>query len=139
MAHENLTREEAVEGSSDRTFGFVFAAFFTIIGAWPLMWSLAPRWWALALALAFAAVAVVSPRILAPLNRWWMKFGLLLAHVISPIALGILFYAVFTPIGVVMRALGKDPLRLARDKAAASYWVPRTPPGPKPDSMTQQF
>ncbi|MBL8324581.1 MAG: hypothetical protein JNJ89_06440 [Rubrivivax sp.] len=139
MAHENLNREEHIEGSSDRSFGFVFAVVFVIIGLWPLLSSRGPRWWSLAIALAFAVVAVVLPRVLAPLNRVWMKFGLLLAAVISPIALAILFYVVFTPVGLLMRLFGKDPLKLARDKDAASYWVPRTPPGPRPDSMKQQF
>ncbi|MBL8341498.1 MAG: hypothetical protein JNL30_08520 [Rubrivivax sp.] len=139
MAHENLNREEHIEGSSDRSFGFVFAVVFVIIGLWPLLSSRGPRWWSLAIALGFAVVAVALPRLLAPLNRVWMKFGLLLAAVISPIALGILFYVVFTPIGLLMRLFGKDPLKLARDQDATSYWVPRAPPGPRPDSMKQQF
>jgi predicted membrane metal-binding protein len=139
MGHENLNREETIEGSSDRSFGLIFAVVFAIIAAWPLMSARPPRWWALAIALGFALVAVVAPKVLAPLNRWWMKFGLLLAHIVSPIALAILFYAVFTPIGVLMRLLGKDPLKLARDKNAATYWTTRTPPGPRPDSMKQQF
>jgi hypothetical protein len=139
MAHENLSREEHVEGSSDRSFGFVFAVVFLIIGLWPVLWARGPRWWAIGVALVFAVVAVAAPRTLAPLNRWWMKFGLLLAAVVSPVALGILFYGVFTPVGLVMRLFGKDPLKLARDKAAATYWVQRTPPGPRPDSMKQQF
>lgn len=139
MAHENLSREEQIEGSSDRTFGFVFSAFFAIIAAWPLMSSGAPRWWAAGVAAAFAFVALVVPRVLAPLNRWWMKFGLLLGRIVSPIALGILFYGVFTPIGGLMRLAGKDPLNLRRDPQAASYWTARQPPGPRRDSMNQQF
>lgn len=139
MAHENLNREEHIEGSSDRSFGFVFAAVFLIIGLWPLLSSRGPRWWAMGIALGFVVIAIVLPRVLGPLNRVWMKFGLLLAAVVSPIALGILFYAVFTPVGVLMRMFGKDPLKLARDPAASSYWVARKPPGPRPDSMKQQF
>lgn len=139
MAHENLNREEHIEGSSDRSFGFVFSAVFVIIGLWPLLSSRGPRWWSIGIAVAFAVIAIAVPKVLGPLNRVWMKFGLLLAAVVSPVALGILFYAVFTPIGVLMRMFGKDPLKLARDPAAASYWVARQPPGPRPDSMKQQF
>lgn len=139
MSHEDYTREDEVEGSSDRSFGFVFAVVFAIIGAWPLLASGGPRWWAFGIAAAFAAVAVVMPSLLAGLNRLWMKFGLLLAKVVSPIALGILFYLVFTPIGLVMRLAGKDPLRLKAEPEAKSYWIDREPPGPAPQSMTNQF
>lgn len=139
MAHEDLTREEHVEGSSDRSFGIVFAAVFLIIAAWPLWSGGGLRWWSVAVAAAFAVVAVVAPQLLAWPNRLWLKFGLLLGRIVSPIALGILFYLVFMPIGLLMRALGKDPLRLKRDEAAATYWIRREPPGPPPTSMTNQF
>jgi hypothetical protein len=139
VAHENLDREQAVEGSSNRTFGFVFGVFFVLIGAWPLLHAGSPRWWALAVAAVFALVAAWRPTLLAGLNRWWMKLGLLLGRIVSPIALGLLFYFVFTPIGLIMRLLGKDPLLLRRDAGATSYWRRREPPGPRPDSMTHQF
>jgi hypothetical protein len=139
MAHENLERDEHVEGSSDRSFGFVFAVVFLIIAAWPLLSGNPPRWWSVGVAAAFGLAALVRPALLAPLNRLWLKFGLLLARFVSPIALGILFYAVFTPIGLLMRLFGKDPLLLRRDANAASYWRRREPPGPPPTSMTQQF
>jgi hypothetical protein len=139
MSHEDLTREDEVEGSSDRAFGFVFAAVFLIIAAWPLLHSGAPRWWSVGIAGAFALVSVVKPVLLAVPNRLWMKLGLLLAKVVSPIALGILFYLVFAPIGLLMRLGAKDPLRLKFDREAKSYWIQRDPPGPPPTSMTNQF
>ena len=139
MSHEDLSREDEVEGSSDRSFGFVFAAVFLIIAAWPLIHAGSPRWWSVGVAAAFGLVAIVKPVLLAGANKLWMKFGLLLAKVVSPIALGILFYLVFMPIGLLMRVSGKDPLRLKFDPAATSYWIPREPPGPPPTSMTNQF
>jgi hypothetical protein len=139
MAHEDLSREEQVEGSSDRAFGLVFAAVFAIIGLWPLLSAGPLRWWALAVAGAFAVLALAYARALAPLNRWWLKLGLLLGRFVSPVALGVLFYAVFTPIGLLMRLSGKDPLRVRRDGSAQSYWIARQPPGPPADSMTNQF
>ncbi len=139
MAHEDLTREEHVEGSSDRSFGFVFAVVFVIIAVWPLWYGGGLRWWSVGVAGAFAVVAVVIPRVLAAPNRLWMKLGILLGKIVSPIALGILFYLVFLPIGLLMRLAGKDPLKLKRDAAATSYWVDREPPGPPPTSMTNQF
>jgi hypothetical protein len=139
VAHEDLNREQAVESSSDRAFGLVFAAVFLVVAAWPLLGREPPRWWALVLSAAFALVAVVRPVVLAGLNRLWTRLGILLGRVVSPIALGILFYGVLTPLGALLRLTGKDPLRLKRDPEASSYWIPRQPPGPPPDSMTNQF
>jgi hypothetical protein len=139
MAHEDLTREEHIEGSSDRSFGFVFAVVFFLIAAYPLIHGHQVRWWAIAVAGAFGLAAIALPSVLALPNRLWLKFGLLLGKVVSPIALGVLFYLVFLPIGILMRLAGKDPLRLKRDGEAASYWIRRDPPGPPPGSMTNQF
>jgi hypothetical protein len=139
MAHEDLTREQYVEGSSDRSFGLVIAAVLLLVALGPLRHGHTPRWWALAVAVVFALVALAKPALLARLNRLWMKLGILLGKVVSPIALGILFYGVLTPLAVVVRLTGKDPLRLKLDPAADSYWILRKPPGPPPDSMTNQF
>jgi hypothetical protein len=139
MAHEDLTRDQNLEGSSDRNFGLVFAGGFLLIALLPLFHAESPRWWAMVVSAVFATTAMWNPRFLAGLNRMWTKLGLLLSNVISPIALGILFYVVLTPIGLVIRLTGKDPLRLRRDIGVDSYWVPREPPGPPPDSMTNQF
>jgi hypothetical protein len=117
----------------------VFAAVFLIVALWPLLQGAGPRWWAVAVAAGFGLVAAVRPVLLAGLNRWWIKLGVLLGKIVSPVALGILFYVVLVPIGLLMRVLGKDPLRLKREAGAQSYWIPRTPPGPPPDSMTNQF
>jgi len=139
MGHEDLTREQYVQGSSDRSFGLVIAAVFLLVALSPLRHGHALRWWALAVSSVFALVALVKPKLLSRLNWLWMKLGLLLGKVVSPIALGILFYAVLTPMAVVVRLTGKDPLRLKLDPAADSYWIVRKPPGPPPDSMTNQF
>lgn len=139
MAHEDFAREQPVEGSSDRTFGLVFAAVFALVAAWPLLSGEATRWWALGIGALCALVATVKPALLAKPNRLWMRFGLLLGRVVGPVALGVLYYAVVTPLGVAMRLTGKDPLRRKRDFDAPSYWLPRQPPGPPPDSMTNQF
>jgi hypothetical protein len=139
--HEDLTREEEVHGSSDRSFGLVVAAFFAIVGLGPLLHgSLASiRWWALGVTAVFLALALLWTAPLRPLNRLWLRLGLLISKIVSPIVLAMLFYATVTPVGVLMRAVGKDPLRLRRNAATASYWIPREPPGPAPDSMKNQF
>lgn len=139
MAHEDLNRVEHIEGSSDRSFGLVFAGVFLVIASWPLFHGGSLRWWSVGVAAGFGLLALVKPVLLAELNRLWLKLGILLGKIVSPIALGILFYVVITPIGVMTRLSGKDSLRLKYDPEADSYWIPREPPGPPPGSMNQQF
>ena len=137
VLHEDLNRDEAPKPSTDRGFGLIFAAVFAVVAGWPLLGGEAPRLWALALSGVFIALALAAPRQLGPLNRLWTRFGLLLSRVMNPLVLGLLFFAVVTPMGLVMRALGKDPLRRRFERGAASYWIERRPPGPAP--MSRQF
>jgi hypothetical protein len=137
--HENFDREDENLGSSDRGFGQVFAGFFALVGAlkWWFANALWPYWFAGAL--VFLVLAYAAPRVLAPLNRLWTKLALLLYKIVNPLTMGFLFFLVMTPMGLVMRAFGKDFLRRRRDPGAASYWIAREPPGPAPDSMKNQF
>ena len=137
--HEDFSRTHEVKASSNRSFGWVFSAFFLVVAVWPFLSGGMARWWSLWTAAALALVTVVAPRALALPNRLWLRFGLLLNRIISPVALAILFYLVVTPVGALMRALGKDNLRLRRGEADTSYWIKREPPGPKPDSLNHQF
>ena len=137
--HESLQREEIVKGSSDRTFGLVFAIFFSLVGLLPLLHRRPIRIWALIVAAGFLAVTLVSPALLRPLNHLWQRLGLLLHTITNPLILGALFYLIFTPFAIVLRLLGKDYLRLRWDDRAESYWLQRTPPGPPPESMSNQF
>lgn len=79
------------------------------------------------------------PKLLGPLNRAWTKLGLLMFMVISPVVLGFLFYLCIMPTGITLRLLGKDLLSLKLNPKAKSYWIARAPPGPKPDSLANQF
>lgn len=137
--HENFARDEEVKGPPDRQFGLVFTAVFAMVALWPVLWGRPPRWWSVVVAAAFLAASLLAPRILAPLNRVWLWIGLLLHKCISPIVLGLVFFSTVTPIGLLLRALGKDPLRLRFDSAATTYWIERRPPGPAGDSMPNQF
>jgi hypothetical protein len=139
VGHESYERQEEVHGSSNRSFGIVFAVVFAVIGLWPLVFGGTARLWSLLAGAAFLVAALAMPLVLAPLNRLWLRFGLLLHRIVSPLTLGIMFYLVITPMGLVMRALGKDLLRLKFDRAASTYWIERTPPGPPPESMKDQF
>jgi hypothetical protein len=124
---------------SDRNFGLIMAGATGILGALPLLRGAAPHWWLLAVAVVFSALALVVPRALYPLNRAWFRFGLLLHRVISPIVIGAVFFLCVTPIGLIMRLLGKDVLSLRRRADLPSYWIERDPPGPEPGTMTNQF
>ena len=137
--HEILVREATVEGPSDRTLGLVFAAFFCAVGLLPLLRHHAIRPWALIAAGGFLILGLACPSILRPLNYIWMKLGLLLHTITSPIILGALFYLVLTPFALIMRLFGKDLLRLRFEPVSGSYWLPRNPPGPTPESMRNQF
>jgi hypothetical protein len=138
-SHENYRRDEEVERPPDRQFGLVFTAVFAIIGAWPLLGGRPVRWWSLAVAAVFLVVALTAPRLLAPLNRVWLWIGLLMHKVVSPVVLGLVFFSTVTPIGLLLRAAGKDPLRLRHDPDAPTYWIERRPPGPAGPSMSKQF
>ena len=137
--HEELTRKHAVRGSSDRSFGLVFSAFFVFIGVSPLWKHHQLRPWALVLAGLFLLVAILRPAWLHPLNRIWINLGLLLGRVVNPVVMGLLFFLVVAPTALIFRFLGKDPLRLARDASVRSYWIDRHPPGPSPQTMSNQF
>jgi len=131
--------QEAVRRSSNRTFGLVFAVFFAIVAVLPLLRGHSLRRWALPFSALFLLTALAAPRVLAPLNRAWTALGALLHAVVNPIVLGLLFYLVFTPFGWVLRRMGKDFLRLRAAPDAPTYWIPRDPPGPPPESMSRQF
>jgi hypothetical protein len=130
--------DETVPGS-DRNFGLVMAAAATVFGCLPLLRLAAPHWWLIGIAAAFAALALAFPRALHPLNYLWFRLGLLLHRVMSPLIIGAVFFLCVTPIGLIMRLLGKDVLSLRRRADLASYWIVRDPPGPEPGTMTNQF
>ncbi len=131
--------EVAVKPSSNRTFGLVFAVFFALVAFLPIVRGHAVRRWALPLVVLFLLAALTAPKILTPLNRVWTALGTLLHNIVNPLVLGILFYLVFTPFGWVLRRMGKDFLRLRPDPGATTYWIPRQPPGPPPETMSRQF
>lgn len=136
---EHQPTVESAQGSSDRSFGFVFAIVFALLGLWPLLGGAAMRLWALALSGLFLACAVLRPALLGPLNRVWYRFGMLLHAIVSPVALGVIFFIGIVPVGLIMRAVGRRPLNLAFDRDAQSYWVKREPPGPAPKGMSDPF
>lgn len=125
--------------ASDRSFGVVFCVVFVIVALLPVAHGGEARVWALIVAGIFGAVAAWVPTRLAPLNRLWTRFGLLLHKVVSPLVLGVLFFLVLTPTALLMRACGKHPLRLRFEREATTYWLARVPPGPTGASMKDPF
>jgi hypothetical protein len=117
---------------SDRSFGWTFTGFFTLV-------ALFFQPWLLALAAATALVTMIRSHWLAPFNRLWMKFGMLLHHVVSPLVLGLIYFGVFTPVALVMRAFGRDAMCRRFEPAQPSYWVRRDPPGPADNSFRDMF
>jgi Saxitoxin biosynthesis operon protein SxtJ len=139
MGHEDYRRDEEIERPPDRQFGLVFAGVFAFIAAWPVLRGRPIRWWSVGLAAAFLIAALLAPRILAPLNRVWLWIGLLMHRIVTPVVLGLVFFSTVTPIALLLRALGKDPLRLRLDPAVPTYWIERRPPGPAGHTMPKQF
>lgn len=141
--HDGFSNESPVQPWSEKAFSLVFAAVFAIISVWPLLIQSdqqgALRLWALFVAVTLAITALTLPRLLKHLNWVWFLFGLALQKVVNPLVMILLFFLTVTPLGLLMRTLGKRPLDLDFDKQKKSYWILRTPPGPAPETMKKQF
>ena len=134
--HENLSRDGDEPVATERSFGLLFAGVFAIVGLLPLLKDHGVRAWALGLAVVFLVAGLALPRILRPFNRIWMGIGKIMHRVVSPVVLGLLYTVAVVPTGWFLRLRGADPLRLKRDAAAKSYWIPRAR---APISFKNQF
>ena len=121
--------------SSNRSFGIVFFIVFLLIALYPLTYSQDIRNWSVIISIIFLVLGLFNSKILTPLNRLWFKFGIFLGKIISPIIMGIIFFLVVTPIGLLMRLLGKDLINLKYNNNK-SYWIEKK--GPK-SKMKNQF
>ena len=121
--------------SSNRSFGIVFFVVFFIVSFYPLINDENIRYWSLYISLIFLILGLINSKILTPLNKIWFKFGIFLGKFISPIVMGIIFFLVVTPIGLIMKILKKDLLNLKFNKDR-SYWIEKTEPKSK---MKNQF
>ena len=120
---------------SNRNFGIVFFTVFLIIALYPLINNEDVRIWSLVISLLFLILGLLKSKILTPLNKLWMRFGLFLGSIISPIIMGIIYFAVVTPTGLIMRILGKDLLMLKKNDKK-TYWIEKNDPK---SSMKNQF
>ena len=121
--------------SSNRSFGIVFFIVFLLIALYPLTYSGEIKIWSLLISFIFLILGLLNSKILTPLNKLWFKFGILLGKIVSPLIMGLIFFFVVTPIGLIMRLLGKDLLNLKYNKDK-SYWIEKS--GPK-SKMKNQF
>ena len=126
----------SVKMSSNRSFGLLFFIVFLAISLWPLISQGDLRLWAFILAIIFFVLGILNSKFLTPLNKLWMKFGLFLGSIIAPLVMGIVYFMVVTPVGLIMRSLGKDLLRMKKSKSAATYWIGREKQN---DTMKRQF
>ena len=116
------------------TFGILFFVFFLIIGIYPLVLVGVIRIWSVFLSVVFLIITIIRPNLFTFLNRSWIQFGILLGKIISPIIMGLVFFFVVTPIGILVRILKKDVMGLKRGES--SYWIDRED---KLQSMKKQF
>ena len=117
-----MTQMDSIKLGSNRSFGIVFFIVFLLISLYPMLNDGHLRIWSLIISLIFLTLGLLNSRLLTPLNKIWFKFGLFLGKLISPIIMGIIFFLVVTPIGLLMRMIGKDLLNL-KFNTKKSYWI----------------
>ena len=122
--------------SSNRSFGIVFFFVFLIISLWPLINENPLRIWSIFVAIIFLILGLINSKLLTQLNILWFKFGKLLGSIVAPIVMGIVFFLVITPIGLIMKTFGKDLLNKRYNNKSKSYWINREK---SKGTMKQQF
>ena len=126
---------QSIQMGSNRSFGIVFFIFFLIISLWPLLNNNEIRLWSLIISLIFLILGILNSKLLSPLNKLWMRFGLLLGKIVSPIIMGIIYFFVVTPTGLIMKIFRKDLLSLKKNDEK-SYWIEKND---EKSNMKNQF
>ena len=131
-----MTSNSKIKTSSNRSFGLVFFVVFLIVALWPLKHEEDIRLWSLALSIIFFILGILNSKLLTPLNKLWFKFGIFLGVIVSPIVMGIVYFIVVTPTGMLMRFLGKDLLNTRKVNNTPTYWIERDK---RHSTMKKQF
>ena len=131
-----MSYKSKIKISSNRSFGLVFFVVFLIISLWPLISGDLIRIWSAIISLIFLILGLTNSKFLTPLNRLWFKFGMILGAIVAPIVMGVIFFLVVTPIGLVMNMMGKDLLNKRYNEKKETYWVKRDMPM---STMKRQF
>ena len=127
---------EKIKISSNRSFGLLFFVVFLIVSLWPLTHEGSIRIWSVIISVIFLILGLLNSKFLTPLNLLWFKLGMILGAIVSPIVMGIVFFLVVTPIGLLLSIMGKDVLNKKYNKKKETYWIKReTPIG----TMKRQF
>ena len=116
---------DKIKISSNRSFGLLFFVVFLIVSLWPLTHEGSIRIWSLIISAVFLILGLINSKLLTPLNLLWFKFGMILGAIISPIVMGIVFFLVVTPTGLILRIMGRDLLNKNYDKEKETYWIKR--------------
>ena len=111
--------------SSNRNFGLFFFAVFLIVGIWPITSGEPIKIWSTTISVIFLILGLMNSKLLTPLNKLWLKLGIILGVIITPIVMSVVFFLVVTPIGFVIRILGKDLINKKYDKKIKTYWIDR--------------
>ena len=122
--------------SANRNFGLVFFIVFLIVSTWPLTNGEPVRIWSAIISSVFLILGLMNSKLLTPLNKLWFKFGMILGTVVSRVVMGVIFFLVVTPIGLLMQIMGKDLLNKKHDKRKKTYWKKRDIPV---GTMKRQF
>ena len=107
---------------TNRNFGIVFSVVFLLIALWPLLKQNDVRIWSLIISIIFLILGLLNSNILLPLNKFWLRFGILLGNIVAPIVMGIVYFLVVTPTGLIMRMFRKDLLNLKKNNKN-TYWI----------------
>ena len=117
-------KHKDIKIGSNRNFGIVFFVVFLLIGFWPILSGNELRIWSILISLIFLILGILNSKVLTPLNKAWFRFGIFLGNFVSPIIMGIIFFLVVTPIGLLMKLLGKDLINLKKNNEK-TYWIQR--------------
>jgi len=123
----------------ERSFGLIFSVIFMVIASYPWLFGGAIRQWALIVAACFAVPALLFPIVLRPLNVAWLHFGQFMHKIINPILMGLVFFIAVVPTGLILKVLGKDPMRRKLNPNCSSYWIEREQGTIPKDSFKNQF
>ena len=127
--------KDDIKIGSNKSFGVVFFIFFLLVSIYPLIYDGDLKIWSLLISVIFLILGLLNSKILTPLNKIWFKLGILLGKIVSPIVMGFIFFAVVTPISLIMKILKKDLLNMKKNNNQ-SYWIEKS--GPK-SKMKNQF
>ena len=111
--------------SSNKSFGLLFFVVFLIIGLWPLKNGESLNFYFITVSVVFLILGLLNSKLLSPLNKSWIKLGEILGIIIAPIVMALVYFAILTPISIIVRVFGKDLLGLKSFKEKDTYWIKR--------------